>query len=534
MKKLPVGIQSIRKILEQDYVYVDKTDIIYKLINEGQYYFLSRPRRFGKSLLLSTLKEIFKGDKELFKGCHIYNTDYDWKKYPIIYFDFVKIPTRSPKKLMSFLTKILKDTALSYNKSIKCPNIEEGLANLVTALSDLGPVVVLIDEYDKPLVDNLERIDIAKENQHLLKDFYGALKGFDDQLRFVFATGVTKFSKVSLFSGFNNLYDITTDRHYATLLGYTAPDLQNFLSKQITQVANELRPVGETAASTETVLADMKEWYNGYRFSRAEKLVYNPHSVLNFLKTGTMQSYWFETGTTTLLVQQIRKQPSSVMDFGGSVAGHSNFLDIDDLQLDLIPLMWQSGYLTIRDYDEASGRYKLDFPNREVRGAFFETLVHKFAGLGIRISDAALQCQQQLERREFVPFIEAMKSLFARIPNTLFKHESEASYHAIFLIILEAMGLRVQAELQTNMGRIDLVIEMQSCIYIIELKFNKDADEALKQIVQKDYKQRYATKEKDLVLMGVNFSSTTRNISNCRAIVYNKDGSTGEEVRMPA
>ncbi len=532
MKKLPVGIQSFEKIINQNYLYVDKTDLIYKLITDGQYYFFSRPRRFGKSLLLSTLEAIFKGDAELFRNCHIFNTNYDWKIHPVIYFDFATIPTKNTDELASALRRVLESTASSYNISIECPSLQEGLVNLVKELFKLGPVVVLIDEYDKPLLDHLENIEIAKGNQILLKDFYGTLKGLDKQLRFVFATGVTKFSKVSLFSGFNNLKDITLHPDYATLLGYTASDLQEFLSERIKKVTEDRLFKGVACVTEATVLAEMREWYNGYRFAWGTEPVYNPHSTLNFLDTGRVENYWFETGTPTLLVQRVRQQPSLVMDFGGPVAGHSNYLELDDLmQLDLIPLMWQGGYLTIKEYDEASRHYKLDFPNREVREAFFQTLVHKFGGLGIsRVGEVALHCKQQLEQRKFLRFIETIGSLFARIPNTLFTQESEASYHAIFLIMLEAMGVRVQAELQTNVGRIDLVVEMQSCLYVIEFKFNKDAATALKQIEQKDYARRYATGEKDLILMGINFSSKNRNISEFATRIYYRDGSKSQAV----
>ncbi len=402
-------------------------------------------------------------------------------------------------------------------------------------LADLGPVVVLIDEYDKPLLDHLEHIEIAKENQLLLKNFYGTLKGLDKQLRFVLATEVTKFSKVSLFSGFNNLKDITLHPDYATLLGYTASDLQNFLGEQIQGVVERRRSTGEAVATDGAVLAEMKEWYNGYRFAWGAEPVYNPHSTLNFLDTGRVQDYWFETGASTLLVQQVRKQPRSVMNFRELVTERNSPLNVDNLtQLDLIPLIWQTGYLTIREYDAASRRYRLDFPNREVREAFFQTLVKEFAELCISDVDrVAAQGRQQLEQRELSPFIKTIRSLFATIPNTLFTKQSEAFYHAVFLIILEVMGLKVQAEVLTSLGRIDLTIEMKNCIYIMELKFNTRADTALKQIERKDYKQIYAIEEKDLILMGIRFSTEERNIWNCKAIIYSKDGSESEEIDVP-
>ncbi len=531
MKNLPLGMQSIEKILDEDCVYVDKTDVIYKLITEGQYYFLSRPRRFGKSLLLSTLEEIFKGNKELFKDCYIYKTDYAWREHPVIYFDLTTVPTDSPQKLAAALQRSLKDTASQYGLSIECPSLQEGLVNLVRELAKRGRVVVLIDEYDKPLVDHLEQIEIAKGNQALLKNFYATLKRLDKQLRFVFATGVTKFSQVSLFSGFNNLTDITTDPSYATLLGYTASDLQKFLGDRIRKVAEERRSVGAAAATEGAVLAEMKEWYNGYRFAWGTEPVYNPYSVMSFLMTGRVQNYWFRTGTPTLLVQQIREQPGSVMDFGRSVTEQSSLLDANNLtRLKLVPLMWQSGYLTIQKYDEETRSYNLDFPNREVREAFFQTLVDEFAELKMQtVSEVAVRCKEYLERRELPLFIGTIRSLFATIPNTLFAKQSEAFYHAVFLIILEVMGMKVQAEVLTGLGRIDLTIEIESCVYILELKFNKGVQTALNQTIEKNYKLPFVIKEKDVIVMGIDFSAESRNISDCEAITYYKDGSEKRE-----
>ncbi len=532
MKNLPIGIPSIENIINQNYVYVDKTDIIYKLITKGKYYFLSRPRRFGKSLLLTTLEAIFKGNKELFKNCHIYNTDYAWSKHPVIYFDFARISVANPEELAAGLQKVLKETALSYNRTIECPNLREGLVNLVMELSELGRVVVLIDEYDSPLIDHLEQLDIAQGNQAVLKNFYGTLKGLDKQLQFVFATGVTKFSKVSLFSGFNNLKDITLHPDYATLLGYTASDLQNFLGGQVRQVAEKRRSMGADGATEQAIFAEMKEWYNGYRFAWGAEPVYNPHSTLNFLDTGMIENYWCETGTTTLLVQQVRKQPSSVMKFGRLVAQRSNLLDINDLtQLDLVPLMWQSGYLTIQGYEQASRDYRLDFPNREVREAFFEVLVQKFAKLEVQtVNEVAVRCKEYLERRELSLFIGIIRSLFAAIPSTLFAKQSEAFYHALFLVLLRAMDITVQAEVMTGLGRLDLIIEMESFIYILELKLDKDADTALEQTIEKDYKLPFVIKEKDVIAMGIDFNSEGRNISDCKAITYHKDGSEKREI----
>ncbi len=531
MKKLPIGMQDIKNLIQDGYLYVDKTDIIYKLVTEGRYYFLSRPRRFGKSLLVSTLRAIFRGEKELFSDYFIYDTDYDWQQHPIIHLDFTRISSKNPEELRSELERTLHNIAHSYGQSIECPTLKAGLEDLVKKLSERGQVVFLVDEYDKPLIDNLHQIEIAEENRTILKEFYETLKGLSEYLRFVFVTGVTKFSQVSLFSGFNNLNDITISPRYATLLGYTESDLRKFMQDRIKKTAEELS-LTLADVTEESVLTDMKEWYNGYLFSWGALPVYNPHSTLSFLDTGRVQNYWYRTGTPTFLIEQISKYPDAAVEFSGILAEESELLDIANLtRLDLKPLMWQAGYLTIRGYNQSMRLYELDFPNREVREAFFKSLLHQFAKFDTSMLNAvALQCRRQLEGYQLTPFFETINALFARIPYALFTKGSEASYHAVFLAMLEAMGIKARAEQQTNIGRIDLVIELENCIYIMELKFNKSAEIALEQIESNKYKQRYSIENKDLVLLGINFSETTRNISEYKAILYRKDNPQGEEI----
>lgn len=524
MKNLPIGIQSFEKIINENCLYVDKTDLIYRLISEGQRYFMSRPRRFGKSVLVSTLEAIFKGNKELFKNCSIYNKAYEWKKYPVISLDFTRTPARSSDELESMLKRALEQTAFSYDKSIKCPTLSEGLANLVMELAQLGPVVVLIDEYDKPLIDNLENIEVAEKNQRLLKDFYGTLKGLDKYLRFVFVTGVTKFSQVSLFSGPNNLDDITIDPAYATLLGYTDLELRKFMQDRIKQIAAERSLVTNTAE--DQVLAEMKEWYNGYRFSWGALPVYNPHSTLNFLKKGRVQNYWYQTGTPTFLIDQIRKHPRSAVQLSGKVLAKENeLLGTGNLrQIGLSSLMWQTGYLTIQNFDLATHLYELNFPNREVREAFFESIIQEFAELDVSmVNSLALECKQQLEQYQLTPFFQNIKALFATIPYSLSTKGLESFYHSVFIAILESMGIKTQSEKQTNLGRIDIAIEMKDCVYIMELKFEKDAETAVRQIENKKYKEQYSISKKDIILLGINFSDKARNISDWEGVIYRKN-----------
>ncbi len=514
MKKLPIGIQTIDKIITNGYVYVDKTEHALKLINGGEYYFLARPRRFGKSLFLNTLKEILSGNKELFKTCAIYSSDYGWEKYPVLHFDFTQIPSHTPKQLEESLKRALKKGADLYSKKIEIPSVEEGLAHLVEALAKENKVVVLIDEYDKPLIDRLASTEIAEANREILKSFFGALKGLDEHLRFVFVTGVSKFSQVSLFSGFNNLDDITIDPISSTIMGYTEEEIKTFFADHLHHL--------EDGSTQEMLIDKMRQWYNGYRFSREVTSVYNPHSTLKFLKTGHTQSYWYSTGTPSFLIKQIKEKPLASLDLSRCEAKETELLNINDLKkVDLQALMWQTGYLTLRNYDPQTSLYELDFPNQEVREAFFDSLLSDFAD--IKPSDvvtAAAECKKDLENLHLEPFFKRINSYFANVPYTLFEKAREGFYHALFLSLLEGMGIKTYSEQKTNIGRIDLIVEMPEITYIFEFKKDLSADAALEQIEHTKYAEKYAQNEKKLILVGVNFSSESRNISEWKALGF--------------
>lgn len=377
MKKLPIGIQSIEKIIKDGYVYVDKTALIYQLITEEPYYFLSRPRRFGKSLLVSTLKAIFTGNKELFKDCQIYLTDYKWEKHPIIHLDFTQIPTDSPEQLEVALKEILESIAKSYNIPMSGSSLQLQLANLIRELSKQNQVVFLVDEYDKPLIDNLSRLDIAAANRDLLRGFFGVLKGLDDHLKFVFVTGVSKFSHVSLFSGINHLKDITINPKYATLLGYTEEEITLFFKEHLANIAQK-----QTKTCQELTKL-MQYWYNGYGFSREKATVYNPFSTLLFLENGEINNYWFQTATPTFLINVIKKQTYPLDQISGIQVGDTIFNNHDLEKISLISLMWQTGYLTIKSYDPSTRLYYLDYPNEEVKVSFLEYLAEGITNMSM-------------------------------------------------------------------------------------------------------------------------------------------------------
>ena len=527
-KKLPTGIQSIKKILaDQEYVYVDKTAIIKKILNLGApHCFISRPRRFGKSLFLDTLKEIFLGNKELFKECAIYRSDYAWKKHPVIYFDFAKLSNTDPEALKNDLVVTLKRLMASYDISFDEPEASAQL-HLNVLIEELakkeGPVVVLIDEYDKPIIDRLHDTDLAFANKDILQSFFGTLKSLDKHLRFTFTTGISKFAKVSLFSGFNNLKDLTMNTDYADMMGYTEEELKVAFKEHI-QAIIEKRGEG----SEEDVIDDIRTWYNGYRFTKSEVCVYNPFSTLNYMDEQEFSSYWYSSGTPSFLINQVRKKPISLTSLRGKAALKTTLSDISNLdRINLSALMFQTGYLTIKGYNPEEDSYLLDFPNREVERAFFNSLLEEFAELEpLMVRRTAKEIYHDLESFNLTSFFEKINTHFAKVSYHLFANAQEGFYHAIFFTLLEAAGIKTCSELATNIGRIDLASELPETIVIFELKLDQTADTAFGQAEVKKYKERYSGDGKNILVIGINFSSTSRNISDWRGELLSPSGET--------
>ncbi len=508
-------MQSIEEIIEGGYVYVDKTALIFQLITESKYYFLSRPRRFGKSLLVSTLKAIFSGNKELFKDCEICSTNYDWQKHPIIYLDFTQFSTKSSEELEEDLKQELMATAKLYGKSIGTPSsAKSGLIALVKELSVENKVVILVDEYDKPLIDNLEQMQVAKANRKLLRDFFVALKGLDRHLRFIFVTGVSKFSQVSLFSGFNNLKDMTINPKYATLLGYTEKEITQFFKEYLTEVEKKYNK------TSQEIITLMRYWYNGYGFSREKATVYNPFSTLLFLENGEINNYWFQTATPTFLINQIKKQTYPIDQISGIQVGDTIFNSHDLEKISLISLMWQTGYLTIKSYDRATRLYYLDYPNEEVKVSFLEYLAEGITNMSIpQASGCARECALALQNLLLEEFFVKLKVFFADIPYDM-SIPKEKYYQTVFYVIAKLIGLDTQLEVKTNMGRIDMVVITDKVVYIFEFKIDASAEKALSQINDKKYFEKYLDHKKKLILVGVNFDTKERNISEWKALTH--------------
>ena len=509
MKKLPIGIQTIKKILTQGYVYVDKTPLAYKLIEGGApHCFLSRPRRFCKSLFLDTLAEILQGNKELFKDCAIYNTDYDWQCYPIVRFDLYSLPSKAIGQLEEGLKRAIQKVARQHNVTIETATPQEGLGDLVETLHNKydQPVAVLIDEYDKPLITNLERPEVAAENREVLREFFGTLKSVDAHLKFTFVTGVSRFSKVSLFTGPNNLDDLSMNAQYAAITGYTEEELKKAFAEHIADIAQE------QDSTPDNVLATIKHWYNGYQFTRSTERVYNPFSTLGYMNERESKSYWYDTATPSFLIQELKKHPEesiSLEEVNATYSELSNKSIID--QLDIKTLMFQTGYLTIKEYDADSERYTLGLPNEEVREAFTESLLKH---LTPKVYTRSTVCSSALREQDLPSFFAEINTFFAELHYRFFIDARERTYHLMLQCMLRGMGLNVISESAMNRGVVDILIRLPKTYYLLELKLDKTPEEALAQIHEKQYFAPHLHQGKQLALVGINFSSKTRAIGD--------------------
>jgi hypothetical protein len=502
LKKLPIGISTLKDIINEDYLYVDKTNLGLELINNGRYYFLSRPRRFGKSLFLDTLRTIFDGDKEIFKGLYIYDSGYEFKKYPVIRISFNSGDFKSKEGFNQRIYEILKinqkELDITCEGDLSTTGCFEQL--IIRAYKKHNQkVVILVDEYDKPILDNIENTEIATLMREELKNFYSVIKGADEYLKFVFITGVSKFSKVSLFSGLNNIEDITLNPKYATICGYTQNDVETSFAKHLE---------GQD-------FTKIKHWYNGYKF--LGEGVYNPFDILLFISNGfAYRSYWFSTATPTFLLKLLEKNNYFLPDLENIVKDEKMLDSFDVNYIELETLMWQTGYLTI-DRVEAildDRSYYLAIPNQEVG----ISLLGSFADFMSKIQNPKATTNKillSLINADLSSLQIAIKSLFAAIPYYLYTNnpmfEREGYYVSVFYAYLKAMGLDIAVEEATNRGRIDMAIKMSEIIYIIEFKV--DGSNALSQIKEMKYHEQYQSDSRDIYLVGLEFDTKDRNIS---------------------
>jgi Protein of unknown function (DUF1703)./Predicted AAA-ATPase. len=501
MKLLPIGIQTFEKIRNSNYYYVDKTMFVKKLENGG-YYFLSRPRRFGKSLFLDTLKEAFSGNKELFKGLYLYD-NWDWeKRYPIIKISFASGNIRTSDILLDLMTSQVNRISEKEQINLKEKRPSQMFLELIQKLYEKynQKVVVLIDEYDKPILDAIENIEVAKENREILKDFYSVLKDADPYLKLVFLTGVSRFSKVSIFSGLNQLQDITLNEEFSTVCGYTQSELESVFEDRLKDFDKE----------------KIKVWYNGY--SWLGESVYNPFDILLLFSEKRFRAFWFETGTPTFLIKLFMKNHYYIPELENLEVGDEilSNLDVDNIRLE--NLLFQSGYLTIKEFLEEDGVYILSYPNLEVRKSLNNALLFYLDFDASKITKTELNIKQILKEKNINKLKDAIYTFFASIPHDWYRKNDIDSYEGFYASIVYAIfngaGLNVIAEDNTNKGQIDLSVFNQDSVYIVEFKVVEDKEEgnALKQIKEKRYYEKYMGKYKEIYLIGIEFSKKDKNI----------------------
>ena len=511
MKDITSSVYNFEDLIQGNFLYVDKTEYIWQLIRPAkEMYFLSRPRRFGKSLTVSTLKAIFEGKKELFKGLAIYDKPYDWKPYPVIHLSFgdYNVDTDAFKELSGYLMAKIKQIAQSY--SIELTNVTPGLCfgELIDKLYEKGDVVILIDEYDKPILDNVANPEISKIQKNL-KGFFSVLKERNAKERFLFVTGVSKFCHVSLFSDLNNLTDITMDARYATMFGYTQEELEANFGDRISALAGEQDIVAYKAK--------IKDWYNGYRFHKNAQTVYNPVSLAYFFENGgEFNNYWFSTGTPTFLLELIRKQKFDLEKALGAPVSAFAFSAYEIDNLNPLTLLLQTGYLTIDKAVERYGdtTYQLRFPNLEVKGSFDVYLAGYCSGLHVnQIKDSVYILADKVSEGDVDGFLETMKVFFAKVPYDIHLKD-ENNFQMLFYLVFMLLGISIIAESKTNNGRIDAVAANDDFVFVFEFKLNKSDRIALQQIKDRDYYRQYMNSGKKIFLIGVNFDKDSGQIDS--------------------
>lgn len=505
----PTGQQDFKKIREEGKVYVDKTGLIPSLINNS-HVFLSRPRRFGKSLLLSTLRYYFEGEKELFKGLEIYNIEKEWKKYPVLCLELSRLDSNNPDSLRS---------ALDYQFSIWEKDLDldpanydysQRFAQIIKKSWEVNheKVVVLVDEYDNPLINSLHKDEMHESYKSLLKSIYSNLKSMDEYLRFVMLTGVTRFSKAGIFSGLNNLNDISFDEEFSTICGFTEVEIKKFLWLGVETLAEERNSTPEEAMQL------LKMQYDGYHFSDNLIDTYNPFSLLNCLSKRKIANYWIDSGTPTFLVNKLKDSAESFQTLFNDEVDSMDLAAVDTAFTSPVALLYQTGYLTIKSYDKKTGLYRMGVPNKEVREGLFSVLlsqwIEKDRRQTIRTVD---RMQQDFEDGNVEEFLEKLQVFFAGIPYKLTSKAPEIYFENNLYVIFQMMGHEVTAEDETSRGRIDLTVKTKDYIYVIEIKVDKSAREALEQIERKGYARKYTNDGRKVICIGINFSSEERNMT---------------------
>ena len=530
MMKYPIGIQSFDQIINDGYVYVDKTDMIYSLVKEGKIYFLSRPRRFGKSLLVSTLEHYFLGHKELFKGLKIDSLEREWLEYPVFRIDFNSSNFLEAGALERKLEGYVETWERIYGKDTAWTDLGDRFAGVLRrACEQAGRrCVVLVDEYDKPILDALNGgfefaggkrgEDTEARNRNVLREFYSVFKLADADLQFVLLTGVTKFSQVSVFSDFNQPKDIGMDERYDALCGITQEELESYFVEPIAALAVKYRQ------SVPEIKQLLKKWYDGYHFSPAMLDVYNPFSLLNVLDSKWIRDYWFRTGTPTYLIHLLNHAREGLNELVGKYYDTQEFVDYKATVEKPLPMIYQSGYLTIKDYNARRNTFLLDFPNDEVKKGFLTAVVADYLNPKSGVSNTIQDMTDALDAGDPETFRASMTAFLASIPYSMRRkgdeRERERYFQYTFYLILRLMSLyTVCVEREQSQGRVDCVVETPDYVYVFEFKLDGTAAEALRQIEEKGYARPYEVDKRKLYRIGVNFSSETGTIDDWQVVM---------------
>lgn len=508
IKNLPVGVQNFESLIKDNYLYVDKTSQIWRLTHTGRHYFLARPRRFGKSLLLSTIEAYFQGKKDLFSGLHIYEEEKEWVQHPIFHIDL------SPENYSSVdvLTARL-DWHLSQWESIYLKDPEKHPQSLsarfenciMHATADGNRVVILVDEYDKPILSTIGDVDLQNEMRAILKAFYGVLKSQDGNIRFSLLTGVTKFSKISIFSDLNNLNDISRDRHYFDICGLSQSEMDSAMRPYIESFA------AANGKSPEEVYTTFLRMYDGYRFTAtAAENIFNPFSVLTALSKNEYGYYWFETGTPNFIVELLKRNNYILSDLTEKPIDSTSLDSKDDNGQSIVPLLFQSGYLTIKNYQAENDLYYMDFPNEEVQSGFFRYILPYYTSIRREESAFAIgQFVEEVRSGKAEEFLIRLQAFFAD-----FQYDAqttpEAHFRNVLFILCKLLGFHVDVEYMTSDGRIDMLLRTVDYVYIIECKLDSTAEVALQQIEDKQYELPWAVDDREKIKIGINFSSESR------------------------
>ena len=523
--KYPIGIQDFESIINGNYVYVDKTALIYRLVTEGKIYFLSRPRRFGKSLLVSTLEAYFQGRKELFKGLAIDELEKEWAEYPVFHIDFNGSNFTKPYTLEEVIEKFLSDQEDLYGRNPNSRDTGSRFKDILKAAHQKTGkrAVVLIDEYDKPLLDVLdtgfstvvdgEKRLLEDHHRNILKGFYSVFKGADEHLQFVLLTGVTKFSQVSVFSGFNQPSDISLDTRYEALCGIAEEEMYRYFAEPIEALAQKYK------CSIDEMKHRLKLQYDGYHFSDELTDIYNPFSILNAFDKRRIADYWFSTGTPTYLIRLLNHTQENLNDLTGKYYDPSQFIDYKADVEKPLPMIYQSGYLTIKDCDLEMGTFLLDFPNNEVKKGFVTLVANNYLQSEKDSGSWARDIVGALKTGDLELLHKLLTSFLADIPYTMRRKETEREreryFHYTFYLLMRMVSVyTVYTEKQQSEGRVDCIVETPNYIYIFEFKLDGTADEALAQIEEKGYARPYEADKRKLFKVGTVFSSETGTISD--------------------